>query len=156
MSDPKDTLRRIRSIVAGSGRRMEKASQVADVVRCLGNYRWVGLYDVGEEMVSIIAYSGPGAPAHPSFPVTKGLTGSTIRDKATVVVGDVRTDSHYLTAFGNTLSEIIVPVIDPERGEVIGTIDVESERVNAFSAQDRQQLEECAKVALPLWIADQA
>jgi putative methionine-R-sulfoxide reductase with GAF domain len=42
-----------------------------------------------------------------------------------VVVGDVRTDARYLAAFGSTLSEIIVPVMDPERGEVIGTIDVE-------------------------------
>ncbi len=151
MSHGEETLKRISSIVTGSGSRLEKAREVAKVVRSLGNYRWVGLYDVGEEMVSIIAYSGPGAPAYPSFPVTRGLTGSAIRDKATVVVDDVRTDARYLTAFGSTLSEIIVPVIDPEREEVIGTIDVESERVNAFSTSDQQVLEECAQAALPLW-----
>jgi putative methionine-R-sulfoxide reductase with GAF domain len=56
-----------------------------------------------------------------------------------------------LTAFGSTLSEIIVPVIHPQRGAVIGTIDVESERTNAFSDEDRQMLEKCAVAALPLW-----
>jgi L-methionine (R)-S-oxide reductase len=101
-----------------------------------------------------IAYSGPGAPAYPSFPISKGLTGSAIREQVTVVVDDVRTDPRYLTAFGNTLSEIIVPIFDPLRGEVIGTIDVESERAYAFSAHDRQQLEECAKAVLLLWTND--
>ena len=113
-------------------------------------------------MVSIIAYSsaahgggassGPGAPAYPTFPVTQGLTGAVIREKATVVVGDVRSEPRYLTAFGNTLSEIIVPIVHPQSGSVIGTIDVESEHANAFSSRDREFLEECARSALPLWI----
>jgi hypothetical protein len=33
---------------------------------------------------------------------------------------------------------------------------MESERANTFSANDQKQLEECAEVALPLWIADYA
>lgn len=152
----------IRTIVSGSEDRIERAKQLAEAVRCLGNYRWAGVYDVGSEMVSIVAYSsnstgahagssGPGAPVFPTFPVTKGLTGSAIRHKATVVVGDVRNHPRYLTAFGNTLSEIIVPILHPQNGMVIGTIDVESEHANAFSSRDQQLLEECARAALPLW-----
>jgi len=127
-----EALVRIRGIVTASGDRIERARHLAEVVRGLRNYRWTGVYDVGKEMVSIIAYSGPGAPAYPTFPISKGLTGSAIREKATVVVADVRKDPRYLTAFGNTLAEIIVPVLDPQRGEVIGTIDVESEHADAF------------------------
>ena len=58
----------------------------------------------------------------------------------------------YLTAFGSTLSEIIVPVVGPVGGRVIGTVDVESERANAFSASDQQMIEQCAQAALPLWL----
>jgi L-methionine (R)-S-oxide reductase len=148
-----EALVRIRAIVTASGDRIERTRQLAEVVRGLRNYRWTGVYDVGREAVSIIAYSGPGAPAYPSFPTSKGLTGAAIREKATVVVADVRKDPRYLTAFGSTLSEIIVPVLDPQRGEVIGTIDVESEFADAFSPEDQQLLEECAKAALPLWTA---
>jgi hypothetical protein len=43
----------------------------------------------------------------------------------------------YLTAFGNTLSEMILPVLDPAIGEVVGTIDVESDRSNPFSPRDK-------------------
>jgi putative methionine-R-sulfoxide reductase with GAF domain len=49
----------------------------------------------------------------------------------------VRNDCRYLTAFGSTLSEVIIPVLDHSPA-VIGTIDVESERANAFSDVDRE------------------
>ena len=165
MPDTEETLKRIRLIVTGSGDRTERAKQLAETVRGLGNYRWTGVYDVGSDLVSIIAYSsaasgphagasGPGAPAHPTFPITKGLTGSAIWEKSTVVVGDVRSEPRYLTAFGNTVSEIIVPIVHPQTGTVIGTIDVESERANAFSVHDQQWLEECARTAMPLWVGN--
>lgn len=131
--------------------RLEKARLIAEHIRRLREYRWVGVYDVGPEMVSILAYSGPSAPAYPRFPVTKGLTSSAINGKKKVVVGDVRSDPRYLTAFGSTLSEIIVPVVDESTGTVVGTIDVESERAHAFSPEDQAALEECAREARPLW-----
>jgi putative methionine-R-sulfoxide reductase with GAF domain len=154
MIDRDETLKRIGSIVTARRDRTERAKQLAEAVRSLGNYRWTGVYDVGKEAVSIIAYSGPGAPAYPTFPITKGLTSAAIRDKATVIVADVRKDTRYLTAFGSTLSEIIVPILDPQTGTVIGTIDVESERANRFSPHDQQLLEQCAQAALPLWVRD--
>jgi L-methionine (R)-S-oxide reductase len=144
----------IASAVSGRAERAEKAKQVAELIRGGRNYRWVGIYDVDPEMVSIIAYSGASAPAYPQFPVTRGLTGAAIREKKTVVVGDVRSDPRYLTAFGSTLSEIIIPVVDEKTGAVIGTIDVESEQANAFSLDDQNLLEQCARVAQPLWIQD--
>ncbi|MFZ3200240.1 MAG: GAF domain-containing protein [Candidatus Acidiferrales bacterium] len=147
----KNTLNQIRSTAMGGGDRAEKAKRLADLIRKLGEYRWVGVYDVGADLVSIIAWSGPSAPEYKSFPVSKGLTGAAIQQKRAVIVGDVRNDPRYLTAFGSTLSEIIVPVLSPD-GRVIGTVDVESERANAFSASDQQMIEQCAEAALPLWL----
>jgi|SRR5271156_1777663 putative methionine-R-sulfoxide reductase with GAF domain len=148
-----ETLSKIRSAASHAGARAERAQKIADAIRAFGAYRWVGVYDVSAELVSIIAWSGPSAPAYPTFPVTKGLTSSAIREKSSVVVGDVRNDPRYLTAFGSTLSEIIIPILDPRDSRVIGTIDVESEKANAFSDVDRKTLEGCARAALALWMA---
>jgi putative methionine-R-sulfoxide reductase with GAF domain len=134
-----EALGSIRAIVTAGGCRIKRARKLAEVVRGPRNYRWTGVYDVGKETVSIIAYSGPGAPAYPSFPTSKRLTGAAIREKATIVVADVTKDPRYLTAFGTTLSEIIVPVLDPHCGEV----DVESEHADAFSGGDQQLLVCC-------------
>jgi len=147
-----NTLNQIRSTAATGGDRAERAKRLAELIRKLGDYRWVGVYDVGAENVSIIAWSGPGAPEYPTFPATKGLTGAAVREKKTVVVGDVRSDPRYLTAFGSTLSEIIVPVFAPGEDRVIGTVDVESEQPNAFGPRDQQIIEQCAQAALPLWL----
>jgi L-methionine (R)-S-oxide reductase len=147
-----NVLGQIRTIAAGSDDRTARAKRLAELIRKLGEYRWVGVYDVGAENVSIIAWSGPGAPEHPTFPVSKGLTGAAIQQKKAVVVGDVRNDPRYLTAFGSTVSEIVVPVLAPGEERVIGTVDVESEQANAFSARDQQMIEQCAQAALPLWL----
>jgi len=154
MSIAKDTiLANIRLIVSGGENRVEKAGKIAEAIRNFAPYRWVGLYDVGSDEVSIIAYSGPGAPAYPTFPIGKGLTGSAVEEKKTVVMGDVTKDPRYLTAFGNTKSEIIIPIVDSRCAMVVGTVDVESEHINAFSDADRKALEDCAAAALRLWIA---
>ena len=70
----------------------------------------------------------------------------------TVVVGDVSKDPRYLTAFGSTCSEIIVPVLDPTGWKVVGTIDVESNRADAFSEEDRAALERCAAVVAGIFV----
>ena len=146
-----NTLNQIRSTSMGGGNRAERAQHISEGIRKLGNYRWVGIYDVGAEEVSILAYSGPGAPEFPKFAVTKGLTGAAIAEKKAVIVGDVRNDPRYLTAFGSTLSEIIVPVLSPS-GDVIGTVDVESDRTDAFNVRDAEMIQQCIAAALPLWL----
>ena len=126
---------------------------IAELLRSTGSYRWVGLYDVDGAggTVTNIVWSGPGAPEYPTFPVTKGLTGAAISSRKTVNAGDVRTDPRYLTAFGTTRSEIIVPVFDWSGENVVGTIDVESEKPNAFSEDLEAVLEACSSVIRPLW-----
>ena len=146
-----NTLNLIRSMAMGGEDRAAKAKRLAELVQTLGSYRWVGVYDVGPEQVSIIAWSGPNAPEFPIFPISKGLTGAAIETKKAVIVGDVRTDSRYLAAFGSTLSEIIVPVLSPD-GRVLGTVDVESQNTNAFTDRDREMIEQCIQAALPLWL----
>jgi len=79
-----------------------------------------------------------------------GLTGSAISTRKTVNVGNVAGDSRYLTAFGTRKSEIIVPILDSARENVVGAIDVESEQPNAFDPQTQGLLKECAERLRPL------
>jgi L-methionine (R)-S-oxide reductase len=147
-----NTINLIRTTAASGGDRAARAKRLAELIRKLGDYRWVGVYDVSPEFVSIIGWDGPGTPAYPEFPANQGLTGAAIQSQKAIIVGDVRNDPRYLTAFGSTLSEIIVPVLSPGGDRVMGTVDVESEQANAFSASDQQMIEQCAQAALPLWL----
>ena len=145
-------LRQIAEVLDSSADRTSKARRIAEAVRLAGNYRWVGVYDVGEREIAVIAWSGVGAPAHPRFPATRGLSGHAVSTRRAVVSNDVANDPRYLTAFGSTRSEIIVPVINPGSQRVVGTLDVESEVKGAFTEADRELLEECAGAMARLWL----
>jgi L-methionine (R)-S-oxide reductase len=133
-------LRRIDDVLGSGEGRSEKAVQIAELVRQAGSYRWVGLYKVTEQEIAVIGWSGPGAPAYPRFPVTQGLSGAAVAARRAVVVNDVTADPRYLTTFASTLSEAVVPVLDPGTGVVVGTLDVESAERDAFTDTDRQAL----------------
>ena len=148
-----DILVKLKHILELPASRREKAREIAEAIRASGPYRWVGIYDVNikECLVFNIAWSGPSAPAFPTFPVTKGITSRAIATKQIVNVGDVTDDSDYLTALGNTQSEIIVPVLDATAQQVVGTIDVESEKRDAFGKDAEGLLGKCAELLRPFW-----
>lgn len=141
------------NIVIAARDRQAGLQQAAALIRSSANYRWVGLYDVDHAagLVRNVTWSGPGAPEYPTFPLTKGLTSAAISQKQIVNVGDVLADARYLTAFGSTRSEMIVPVFDEEGKSVVGTIDVESEEPDAFNKDVQELLEACSVVLQPLW-----
>ena len=143
----------LRAIILEQVDRNSSLQRIADLIRSAGNYRWVGLYEVDHVagLVKNIVWSGTGAPEYPVFPVTKGLTSAAISGGKTINVGNVASDSRYLTAFGSTKSEIIVPIFDATRKTVIGTIDVESGMENAFDLETQSLLELCSGMIQPLW-----
>jgi L-methionine (R)-S-oxide reductase len=124
--------------------------EVAELIRVVGGYRWVGLYLVTDTEIRAVAWTGPAAPAFPRFPREKGLNGVAVSTKAPVVCQDVSKDSRYLTAFSSTGSEAIFPVLS-DAGDVVGTIDVESDRPSAFTSADEWYLAHCAATIRPLW-----
>ena len=127
-----------------------RAMDAARVIREAGPFRWVGLYEVHADEIAVLAWDGPSAPSHPRFPVTQGLNGAAVSSRKPVIVQDVSRDPRYLATLGSTMAEMIVPVRTAS-GAVVGTIEVESERVGAFTQADQALLEACAPVLLPLW-----
>jgi GAF domain-containing protein len=143
-------LEAMRRSIASSAPRESKAREAAGLIRQAGGYRWVGLHDVGPDEVGVIAWDGPGAPSRLRFPVTQGLNGAAVVARAPVIVQDVSQDPRYLTTLGSTRAEMIVPILGAS-GEVVGTIDVESDEVNAFGERDRALLDACGLALRPLW-----
>ena len=68
----------------------------------------------------------------------EGITGAAGATRQAILVRDVRTDPRYLNALDAVRAELAVPML--VRGKLVGVIDLESTRVNAFSEQDRALL----------------
>ena len=68
----------------------------------------------------------------------EGITGTAAMTRQPVLVGDVRADPRYLNALDAVRAELATPML--VRGKLVGVIDVQSTRLNAFSEQDRALL----------------
>jgi putative methionine-R-sulfoxide reductase with GAF domain len=146
---------RLAVIVIGYGDRAPRAQRAADLIRTATSARWVGIYTVADGQVTNEAWSGPAAPAYPSFAVSEGLTSYAIADRAPVVSDDVAADPRYLTNQDDSGSELIVPVLGEGDRSVIGTLDIESEARNAFDEAGVRDFETIARQLRPLWTASE-
>jgi L-methionine (R)-S-oxide reductase len=143
-------LERLQTLLDRSTDCAQASKQVAESIAAERNYRWVGLYSVSKTQIAMIACTGKTPPAFPALPVTQGLCGAAVAERQIVNVGEVQNDPRWLTTFGSTRSEIIVPVYRLD-GSVTGLIDVESDQLDAFSKDDERFLSSCAPLLLLLF-----
>jgi len=89
--------------------------------------------------------------------VGEGITGWVARHGKPARVGDVTQDKRYVSVRRDVRSELAVPL--EVQGEVRGVINVDSDRVDAFSADDQELLQElglqAAKVIHNTWLYEQ-
>ena len=117
--------------------------RMAEMICGARGWRWVGVYKLTRNELRFVAGSDDQPPCYKNFPATQGLCGAAVESRETVVVNDVRKDVRYLPTFHSTLSEIVVPIIS-QSDKVVGVISAESEKLKAFSKEDREVLERVA------------
>jgi signal transduction histidine kinase len=99
----------------------------------------------------------PSAATKLKLRIGEGVTGWVARHGKPVRVGDVTQDPRYVAARRGVKSELAVPL--EVNGETRGVINVDSDRVDAFSADDQELLEQLAVQAAKLihntWLYEQ-
>ena len=84
-----------------------------------------------------------------SIALGEGVTGVAAERREPVLVGDVRNDPRYLNTVDAVRTELAVPMT--ARGKLVGVIDLQSVRVNAYSEYDRALLRlVAARVAIAI------
>src|ERR1700734_3816427 len=99
----------------------------------------------------------PSAATKLKLRIGEGVTGWVARHGKTVRVGDVTQDPRYVAARRGVKSELAVPL--EVNGETRGVINMDSDRVDAFSQDDQELLQElavqAAKVIQNTWLYEQ-
>jgi signal transduction histidine kinase len=80
-----------------------------------------------------------------TVPIGKSVSGRAVRERETVVVGDVSKDIDYKLPMDTIRSEIAVPILFGEDEMPIGVLNVESEEPDAFSGFYKVILESFAE-----------
>jgi diguanylate cyclase (GGDEF)-like protein len=89
------------------------------------------LLDKARQNLLIRAYLGRSQPETGFFvPIEKGLTGAAARLKRPVYAPDVSQDPRYLEKAKGICSEVAIPLM--VRDEVVGVLDLQSEKLNFF------------------------
>ncbi len=73
-----------------------------------------------------------------SLAIGEGITGTAAARREPVLVSDVRSDPRYLNTVDAVRTELAVPMT--ARGKLVGVIDLQSTRVNAYTEYDRALL----------------
>lgn len=106
----------------------------------LEGLNWAGVYFLkGGELVL-----GPfqGKPACVRIAVGKGVCGTAVATKASVLVPDVHAFPGHIACDDASRSELVVPLV--RHGQVLGVIDLDSPRVERFDAEDQRGVEALA------------
>lgn len=139
MSDYDDLAARIRALCAGETDEVALMATVAcELHHSDARFDWTGFYRVtAPETLKIGPYQGGHGCL--VIPFSRGVCGAAARLRAVQIVPDVEAFPGHIACSSSTRSEIVLPVMG-RGGRLIGVLDIDSDRPDAFDARDAAAL----------------
>lgn len=120
------------------------ANMSALLFQMMPGLNWAGFYMMREGELVLGPFQGK--PACVRIPVGRGVCGSAVARRQSVLVEDVHAFPGHIACDAESRSELVVPLI--RDGEVIGVIDLDSPLVARFDATDQAGIERIAAIYL--------
>lgn len=138
----KSLLPQIQGLSHGEPDFIANLANTAAALRQAFGFFWVGFYLVkGGELV-LGPFQGPIACTR--IRKGKGVCGAAWERGETILVPDVEAFPGHIACSSESKSEIVVPLF--KDGEVVGVLDVDSDRLDDFDEVDRKYLEGLIRV----------
>jgi GAF domain-containing protein len=132
----------IESLAGKAPNRESFLSETARFInRHFPHYNWVGFYFLEGDKLQVGPYVGKPTP-HTVIDLHQGVCGAAVSQGETIVVDDVNADPRYLACSLETRSEIVVPI--RIKGKIVGELDIDSDRLAAFTVKDKALMEAIA------------
>ena len=138
-------LPQLKALVSVETNQTANLANVSAALRQTFGFFWVGFYLVdGDELVL-----GPfqGDIACTRIAKGRGVCGIAWEQAATQLVADVEAFPGHIACSSFSRSEVVVPIIS--NGDVLGVLDVDSDKLDDFTAADTKGLE-----AICDWLAE--
>ena len=110
----------------------------------LTNINWVGFYMMQEDELVLGPFQG--LPACVRIPVGRGVCGTAVAQKETLVIEDVHAFPGHIACDAASQSEIVIPLILNDT--IIGVLDIDSPIKNRFTPEDKNGLEQFVQTLL--------
>ena len=110
----------------------------------LPDLNWVGFYFMKDGELLVGPFQGKPACVH--IALGKGVCGTAAQKRETQVVPDVNKFPGHIFCDGDSLSELVVPLV--KGGKLLGVLDLDSPKLARFDQEDKQGLESLARIFL--------
>ncbi|MBX3297975.1 MAG: GAF domain-containing protein [Acidobacteria bacterium] len=127
----------IEALISDEADLIANLANISAVLREAFGFLWVGFYLVRDDELVLGPFQGPVACTR--IAKGKGVCGHAWSTATTVIVPDVDAFPGHIACSSASRSEIVVPII--RRGEVVGVLDVDSDKLNDLTAIDAAGLE---------------
>lgn len=134
-------LAQVKAMVKDESDPVANMANVAALIQEAFHFWWTGFYRVIGEQLVLGPFQGPVACTRIGF--GKGVCGTSWKERKTLVVEDVEQFPGHIACSSESKSEIVVPLM--KQGEVIGVLDIDSERLATFDQTDKEWLEQIAE-----------
>lgn len=143
----RDWLPQLAGLVEGEPDRIANLANLAAALRQAFGFFWVGFYIVrGDELV-LGPFQGDIACTRIAF--GRGVCGTAWREASSQWVPDVDAHPGHIACSSQSRSEVVVPVLVD--GAVVAVLDVDSDRLDAFTDADIEGLQQVAALVARLW-----
>lgn len=136
-------LPQIKALTEGESDLTANLANVASALKMAFDWWWVGFYWVKNEELVLAPFQGPIACTRIGF--GKGVCGTAWKEQKTQLVPDVEQFPGHIACSSATKSEIVVPIFN-QNDEVVGVLDVDSEKFDTLDEIDVQYLEKIAEI----------
>lgn len=135
--------KQLRSLISGVPYAIANLANAASLLyNTLPCINWAGFYLLRDGKLTL----GPfmGKPACTELFPGRGVCGTAVQEKRTIVVPDVHSFAGHIACDSASNSEIVIPL--SVRGELYGVLDIDSPEFDRFSAEDKEGLEAFAAI----------
>ncbi|MDQ2656602.1 MAG: GAF domain-containing protein [Bacteroidota bacterium] len=132
----------LEALVKGEDDLMANLANISAALKQTMDFYWVGFYIVRGNQLVLGPFQGPIACTRIGF--GKGVCGTAWKEKKTIVVPNVDEFPGHITCSSASRSEIVLPAM--KSGDVAVVLDVDSNKLNDFNADDEAGLSQVIKI----------
>jgi L-methionine (R)-S-oxide reductase len=140
-------LPQIQGLLEGETDLVANLANVAAALEEQFGWFWVGFYLVKNGELVVGPFQGPVACTR--IRKGRGVCGASWEREETIIVPDVEAFPGHIACSSLSRSEIVVPLF--HKGQVVGVLDVDSDRLNEFDEEDQRWLENLATILSKLF-----
>ena len=136
----------LKALIEGETDQTANLANVSAALKEAFGWWWVGFYLVKGEQLVLGPFQGPVACTRIAF--GKGVCGTAWKKKKSILVPDVEQFAGHIACSSASVAEIVIPLIN-NQNEVIGVLDIDSEKYDILDETDVKWLEEIVKIVAP-------